>query len=41
MVKVLSDSTCDLSQELLDKYDISIIPLHIVKGKKSLKMGQI
>ena len=39
MVKVLSDSTCDLSQELLDKYDISIIPLHIVKGEEELEDG--
>ena len=36
---VLSDSTCDLSQELLDKYDISIIPLHIVKGEEELEDG--
>lgn len=31
MVKIISDSTCDLSQEVLKKYDIDIIPLHIVK----------
>lgn len=30
MVKVISDSTFDLSQELLKKYDISIISLHIL-----------
>lgn len=30
MTKIISDSTCDLSGELLDKYDISIIPLHII-----------
>lgn len=30
-IKVLSDSTCDLSAELLEKYDISILPLTIVK----------
>ena len=34
MVKILSDSTCDLSQELLEKYDISILPLHILLGEK-------
>lgn len=30
MVKIISDSTCDLSDELLDKYDISLLPLHIL-----------
>ena len=29
MVKIISDSTCDLSQEVLERYDIDIIPLHI------------
>ena len=32
MVKIISDSTCDLSQELLRKYDIDILPLHILLG---------
>lgn len=31
MIKIISDSTCDLSQEVLERYDIDIIPLHIVK----------
>ena len=30
MVKIIADSTCDLSKELLAEYDISILPLHIV-----------
>ena len=30
-IKVLSDSTCDLSAELLEKYDISVLPLKVVK----------
>lgn len=30
MIKILADSTCDLSQELVQKYDISIVPLHVV-----------
>ena len=30
-IKILSDSTCDLSQELIEKYDITIIPLTVVK----------
>jgi DegV family protein with EDD domain len=33
MVKIISDSTCDLSDELLDRYDISILPLHILLGE--------
>ncbi len=37
MVKIISDSTCDLSQEVLKKYDIDIIPLHIVKGDEELE----
>ena len=34
MVKIISDSTCDLSQELLERYDISVLPLHILLGEK-------
>lgn len=30
--KITSDSTCDLSKELIEKYDIGIIPLIIVKN---------
>ncbi len=32
MVKIISDSTCDLSQELLQKYDVAILPLHVILG---------
>lgn len=38
-VKITADSTCDLSQELLDKYGISLIPLYVVKGEESLRDG--
>lgn len=31
-VKIISDSTCDLSKELVEKYDIAILPQHIVLG---------
>lgn len=34
MIKIVSDSTCDLSKELIEKYDIQIVPLHIVLGEK-------
>ena len=38
-VKIIADSTCDLSEELLKKYDISILPLHIVLGELEYKDG--
>lgn len=34
MVKIISDSTCDLSNDLLSKYDVTILPLHILLGEK-------
>ena len=37
MVKIISDSTCDLSVELLKQYDIDIIPLHIHLGDNEYK----
>ena len=33
MVKIISDSTCDLSKELIQQYDIDIVPLHIHLGE--------
>ena len=38
-IKVISDSTCDLSKELVEKYNISIIPLTIVKNEQEFKDG--
>lgn len=38
-VKIISDSTCDLSPELLQKYDISIVPLYVIMGDRTLKDG--
>ena len=38
-VKIIADSTCDLSKDLLKKYDISVLPLHIVLGDKEYKDG--
>ena len=40
MVKIISDSTCDLSQELLRKYEIDILPLHILLGDKEYGDGK-
>lgn len=39
MVKIISDSTCDLSKEILEKYDITIVPLHIVLGENEFLDG--
>lgn len=39
MVKIMADSTCDLSQELIEKYDITILPLHIVLGDREYADG--
>ena len=39
MVKVLSDSTCDLSEELKKRYQIDIIPLHVVMGENEFEDG--
>lgn len=30
MVKIIADSTCDLPKEILDKYGVSVLPLHIL-----------
>jgi len=38
-VKVFSDSTCDLSPELIEKYEIGIIPLYVILGEQSYKDG--
>jgi len=38
-IKILSDSTCDLSKELLEKYDITIIPLTVIKDDKAYSDG--
>ena len=38
-IKILSDSTCDLSSELLAKYDITLVPLTVVKGDQQYKDG--
>ena len=36
-IRVSSDSTCDLSPELVQQYDIQIIPLYIIKGGQPYK----
>lgn len=36
-IRITTDSTCDLSAELLERYNIGILPLYIQLGEKSLK----
>ena len=38
-IRITADSTCDLTQELVDAYDIRIIPLYILMDDKSLRDG--
>ncbi|MCI9662672.1 MAG: DegV family protein [Lachnospiraceae bacterium] len=40
MVKIIADSTCDLSQEICGRYDISILPLHILLGDEEYLDGK-
>lgn len=39
MVKIISDSTCDLSKDLIEKYNIDILPLHIHLGEDEYQDG--
>ena len=39
MVKILADSTCDLSPSLVSRYKIGIIPLYVHLGEKEYKDG--
>ncbi len=38
-IKITSDSTCDLSGELLARYGISVVPLYVVKNGQSFRDG--
>ena len=40
MVKIISDSTCDLSKELVERYQIEILPLHIHLGEEEYEDGK-
>ncbi len=40
MVKIIADSTCDLSKDLLEKYDIDILPLYIILGDEEYQDGR-
>ena len=38
-IKIISDSTCDLPKELIRKYDITIVPLTVIKNGKQFSDG--
>ncbi|MDR1700613.1 MAG: DegV family protein, partial [Lachnoclostridium sp.] len=38
-IKIIADSTCDLSEEVIKKHDITVIPLCIVMNEKSYYDG--
>uniref|UniRef100_UPI004055A776 DegV family protein n=1 Tax=Acetatifactor sp. TaxID=1872090 RepID=UPI004055A776 len=38
-VKIISDSTCDLSKDLIEKYEIEILPLHVLLGEEDYLDG--
>jgi len=39
MVKIIADSCCDLSPELIKKYEIDIVPLDVLIGDTNYKDG--
>lgn len=40
MIKIVSDSTCDLSPELVERYQIEVIPLHVLLGTEEYLDGR-
>ena len=38
-IKITSDSTCDLSKELLEKHNITLLPLTVIKDNKPYSDG--
>lgn len=40
MVKIISDSTCDLSPELVERYNIDILPLNVLLRNKEYQDGK-
>jgi len=39
MIKITADSTCDLSPEIVEAMDITLVPLHIVVGDQTYEDG--
>lgn len=40
-IAVSAESTCDLSRELQEKYDVKIIPYHVILGDREIKDGDV
>lgn len=40
MVKLIADSTCDMSKELAKKYNVEIVPLNILLGENEYQDGE-
>ena len=38
-IKICSDSTCDLSPALIERFDIAIMPLHVNLGDQAYRDG--
>ncbi len=41
MIKIIADSTCDLSPELIEKYNIDILPLGILMDERNVRDGEL
>lgn len=39
MIKIITDSTCDLSPEIIARYNIQVIPLQLMFGHETLRDG--
>ena len=40
MIRIFADSTCDLSPELIERYKVTIIPLHVILGEDDYLDGE-
>ena len=39
MIRILSDSTSDLGPELIERYGVTVLPLHVLLGDKDYRDG--
>jgi DegV family protein with EDD domain len=40
-IAISAESTCDLSKELIEKYDVKVIPFHVTLGNETFKDGEL
>lgn len=40
-IAISAESTCDLSQELIERYDVKVIPFHVTLGDNTFKDGEL